>query len=402
MNRLLACCVGILVAGGGCGDNQPGRLTTPEQLAVDGKDGQRVEVIGEVHAVTFDSAQVAARKALLAAHRDAVEWVLEQDDEAQHAGHTAFTEPDAKYPRTEDRYVLIRTTKPAGITFGEPDFSIGRLGPAWGLGVRITNLDAAHPMPDVGAIIKVTGTLRRITWNQRDVQVPVVEDATIQVLVAPRRLAGPGDACGLDQECNDRLICDRATTRCVAPPREIYWADPWRDVNGACTTDLDCPLGQVCDPAYQIAATGDYAAHYFAAEDVGRHVCTIPADATLASQCPQVYTTRDIVSGRFVTGKEICVRIQPQFATRAEDNDTHAQMRLDEPIPYPQPDLTYNLFGVTTENGPMYRDPALPGGAVQDPVEGQTYIAVGTYRYDPSHGWYEVHPVKKYFAVAPR
>ena len=30
---------------------------------------------------------------------------------------------------------------------------------------------------------------------------------------------------------------------------------------------------------------------------------------------------------------------------------------------------------------------------------GNTYVAVGTVRYDPSHGWWEVHPVKQYFMV---
>jgi len=83
-------------------------------------------------------------------------------------------------------------------------------------------------------------------------------------------------------------------------------------------------------------------------------------------------------------------------ATVAEDNDTHDQMRVDEPIPYPQPDITYDLFGGVTENGPIYKDPTLPGGPVLDPAEGQDVIAVGTYRYDPDHGWYEVHPVKAY------
>jgi hypothetical protein len=389
----------LLFVTAGCGDNLTGKLSTPEQVVAGGKDGQRVEVIGEVHAVTYDSVQAASRKALLATHRDSVEWVLEQDDEAQRAGHTAFTDTGAKYPRTPDHYILLRTVTPPGVTFQDPDFSIGHIQAAWGLGVHLTELDPAHPMPDVGAVIKVSGTLRHITWNQREVDVPVLEDATVQILVAPLPLAGPGDRCTLDQACSDRLICDRATQRCTPPPREIYWADPFHDVNGACDTDGDCPLGQVCDLGHKIAATGDFAAHYFPAEDTGRHLCVPPPGATLASQCPRIYTTRDVAGGRFVTGKEICVRITPLLATRAEDGDTHAQMRLDEPIPYPQPDITYNLFGVTTENGPIYRDPGVLGGAIPDPEDGHSYVAVGTFRYDPDHGWYEVHPVKRYFPV---
>ena len=58
------------------------------------------------------------------------------------------------------------------------------------------------------------------------------------------------------------LICDRTSKKCVAPPREIFWGDPWHDVNGACDTDADCPLGQVCDPSHAMAATGTYAAQY--------------------------------------------------------------------------------------------------------------------------------------------
>jgi hypothetical protein len=47
----------------------------------------------------------------------------------------------------------------------------------------------------------------------------------------------------------------------------------------------------------------------------------------------------------------------------------------------------------------MYKNPALPGGAIVDPQPDQEVIAIGTYRYDPDHGWYEVHPVKAYFPV---
>ena len=76
-------------------------------------------------------------------------------------------------------------------------------------------------------------------------------------------------------------------------------------------------------------------------------------------------------------------------------------MHVDEPIPYPIDDIAYDLFGGTTENGPPYKDPTLPGGAVADPAVDQEVIAVGTYRYDPDHGWYEVHPVKAYLPPPP-
>jgi hypothetical protein len=112
-----------------------------------------------------------------------------------------------------------------------------------------------------------------------------------------------------------------------------------------------------------------------------------------------VYTTRDLVGARFVTGKEICVRVKSLANTQADDGDTHAQMQVDEPIPYPTADIAYHLFGGCTEVGPVHKDPALPGGPVLDPQPNDEWIAIGTYRYDPDHGWYEVHPVKAYLPV---
>ena len=106
-------------------------------------------------------------------------------------------------------------------------------------------------------------------------------------------------------------------------------------------------------------------------------------------------------TARFVTGKEICVRATLLAPTAAEDGDTHDQVVVDEPIPYPTDDIHYELFGATTENGPIYKDPTLPGGPVADPVAGQEFVAVGTYRYDPDHGWHEIHPVKAYFPPGP-
>ncbi len=372
-------------------------------MATGATDGQHVEVIGEVHTVTFESTQSAARKALLARRPDldqvhAIEWIFERGEqqERQRGQHHAFDDAGEDYPRATDRYILIRSVKPAGITTGEDDFIPTHIVEAWGLGIHLPDLAPGVAMPEVGTTIKVTGTFRRVTWNQREVQLPIVDDAVIEVISGPPDLKAMGATCALDQECNARLVCDRATTTCLPPPREIYWADPWHDVNGACTTDADCPLGQVCDGSYTIPATGLYAAQYFVAADTGRHLCRLAPGASVASQCPRIYTTRDLAGGRFVTGKEVCVRATLFVAVEAEDRDTHAQMRVDEPIPYPNADAAYNFFGATTENGPMYKDPALPGGPVVDPIEGQEVIAVGTYRYDPDHGWHEVHPVKAY------
>ncbi|HTJ43203.1 MAG TPA: hypothetical protein VL463_13955 [Kofleriaceae bacterium] len=371
-------------------------ISTPEQAISGAKDGDKLTITGQVHAVTFDSKQQAARKLQLANHPDSVEWVLEQDDEQQRGIAPAYMDTNAKYPRTPDHYVLFRTQVPDGITLAQPGFNNGRLPQAWGLGVHLTDIDPAQPMPELGATIKVTGTFAHVAWNARDTMMPVLEDATIEIVDGPAPLAGPGEHCDLDQACNARLICDRAAHTCQPPPREIYWADPWHDVNGACTTDDDCPLGQVCDQTYTMGSTGDYAAFYFPSQDVGRHLCVLAPGATVASQCPRIYSTRDLQGGRFVTGKEICVKVVPFIATQAEDHDTHDQMFVDEPIPYPTADAQPNVFGATTENGPPFKDPARPGGALPDPTGTDAKIAIGTYRYDPDHGWYELHPVKAY------
>lgn len=381
----------------GCGGHEFDGKGTAEEVTANAKDGQQVEATGEVFAVTWDSVQAPARKAMLAAHFDSIEYVLEQEDEAKRALVHAYEDTGAKYPRTEDRYVLIRTTTPAGITFGQPGFTPGKLEASWGLGIHLVGVDGSHPLPEIGTHVKVSGTFRRITWNAREVMVPIIDEPVVTIIDQPTPLAGVGEACTLDQACNARLVCDRATMKCAPPPREIYWSDPWRDVNGACDTDADCPLGQVCDPSYTLSNTGDYRTYYFASADVGRHVCTLaPNMRTVAAQCPRIYSTRDLVGARFATGKEICVRVRSLTNTHADDLDTHAQMKVDEPIPYPTADLAYHLFGGCTEVGPIYKDPSLPGGPVLDPPADTDFIAIGTYRYDPDHGWYEVHPVKAY------
>lgn len=137
--------------------------------------------------------------------------------------------------------------------------------------------------------------------------------------------------------------------------------------------------------------------HYFPERGAGRHLCVLAPGATLATECPRIYTPRDLVGGRFVTGKEICVRAPVWLPVVAEDGDTHVQLQVDEPIPYPSADASYDVFGAATENSPIYKDPALGAATVHDPVVNQDVVAIGTYRYDSGHGWYEVHPVKAYF-----
>jgi hypothetical protein len=388
-----------LLALAACGDPYNGTLT-PE-TAAGAPEGHLVVVIGTVFATSWDSTQTAMRKQQLSEHAGDLDWILEQGDEEIRGRVPAYDDAGAKYPRTPDHYVLVRSKTPPKVTNGDPDFTPGALVAAWGLGVHLMDIDPATPLPEIGDRIEITGKIAHVTWNTREVKVPIVEDPTITILDGAAPLAGPGDPCTLDQDCNARLVCDRTALTCMPPPREIYWADPWRDVNGACDTDADCPLGQVCDASHVIAATGAYAAHYFPAQDTGRHMCTLVPGATVASQCPRIYTARDIAGARFATGKEICVRATLLAPTAAADGDTHDQVFVDEPIPYPTDDIHYELFGATTENGPIYKDPTTPGGAVVDPVAGQEFVAVGTYRYDPDHGWYEVHPVKAYLPPPP-
>jgi hypothetical protein len=384
------------VALAACGDPYNGKLS-PEQAAK-APDGHLVVVVGTVFTTTWDSTQTATRKQELIDHAGDLDWILEQGAEEERGKLPAYDDAGAKYPRTPDHYILFRTKTPPAITQGDPDFTPGALTAAWTLGVHLTDIDPATPLPEIGTSIEVTGTIHHVIWNQREVKLPIIDDPTVTILDGPEPLAGPGDPCTLDQECNARLVCDRPTQTCMPPPREIYWSDPWRDVNGACDSDADCPLGQLCDTTYTIPATGMYAANYFAATDDGRHLCRLVAGATVASQCPRIYTTRDVAGGRFATGKEICVDATLLTQTPATDRDTHNQMHVDEPIPYPTDDAHYELFGATTENGPIYKNPALPGGPILDPVPEQRMIAIGTYRYDPDHGWYEVHPVKAYLA----
>lgn len=393
----------IAIASLGCG-GKTGPMT-PEQAASSAKDGQHVVVIGTVHTVTFDSVAVATRAAERAAHAGDMDWLLEEDTEQVEGNRTAAAAAPAppyddteNYHRTPDHYILIRSKVPPGVVQGQPGFTPGDLAAAWGLGIHVTNIDPPNdPMPEIGAKLKVTGTFRRITWNSREITLPIIDDATIEVLdPGPPPLAGPGEPCTVDQACNARLVCDRTSHTCVPTPHEIYWYDPWRDVNGACDSDADCPLGEVCDPSYTIPSTGPYAAQHLTADD-GRHVCVLAPGATLASECPRIYTSRDLAGGRFASGKEVCVRGTLLLHLVPSDNDTHDQLKVDEPIPYPTDDSHYELFGAVTENGPMYKDPSLPGGPVADPQVGQDVVAVGTYRYDMGHGWYEVHPVKAYF-----
>src|SRR3954452_16952095 len=111
-----------IVAVAGCGDSFDGK-GTPEQVAGGASEGQHVEVTGTVHPVTFDTQQSAARRAELVGHEGDIDFVIENEPEESRGVTPAFDEPGADYPRTDDHYILIRTTKPPGVPQDEAGFT---------------------------------------------------------------------------------------------------------------------------------------------------------------------------------------------------------------------------------------------------------------------------------------
>ncbi|MGE5184274.1 MAG: hypothetical protein ACM31C_19530, partial [Acidobacteriota bacterium] len=201
--------VWVLALLAACGDPYSGKLT-PEKAA-GAPEGHLVVVVGTVFATTWDSTQTAMRRQQLAQHGNDLDWILDQGDEQLRGRVPAYDDAGAKYPRTPDHYILIRSKTPSQVVQGNPDFTPGALAAAWGLGVHVTDIDPAAPMPEIGATIEITGTLHHVTWNARELTVPVVDDPTITILDGPPDLAGPGEPCTLDQACNARLVCDRAS-----------------------------------------------------------------------------------------------------------------------------------------------------------------------------------------------
>ncbi len=362
---------GIVVVSAGmlavaCGDNKRDTPFTPEEIVKTATDGKQVTFEGTVHAISFDTAPTS----------------------------------DGGFDLMPDRFVLVRSIASPKVRLADEDFDSGAVLEAWVLGVRIPEPTLTTAvLPPIGAQVRVTGAFHQEPWA--GITVPVIEGGVIEVLEGGRTLGAIGAACDNDLDCHDQLLCDRASTRCAAPPAGVVWASPFRDVNGACVTDADCPLGQTCDVRYTMVNDGGvYAPPYFAAEDAGKHLCVLPDGATVESVCPIIYVAADVSGGRFAAGKEVCVRAETWLAVYAEDGDTHLQTTVDEPLPYPRADTPYWIFGSTTENAPPYKDPSRPQPPVVDPDVGDVAVAVGTVRYDADHGWWEIHPVKQYFPVS--
>jgi hypothetical protein len=357
IGRRLLGIVGLVTGLAACKDSpDPDRIRTPEEAAQGGQDGEVMNVEGTVHTLTFE------------------------------------TEGDAAdlFSARGDRWLLIRSTVPERITID--DLDSGNVVPAWGLGIHLpeATLDDG-PLPQIGDRVRVRGTFRRIEWA--NVTVPVLEEATIELPDGTLALATAGQACTHDLDCHDRLICDRASGQCAAPPAGLVWGSDFRNLHGTCVTDADCPPAQVCELAYTVATEGEFAPPYYPERDAGKHLC-VPASTDQAAACRRVVTTADLSGGRYVPGKEICVGGEVWLAIGAEDGDTHLQLTIPEPLPYPIADTAYWIFGSTTEIAPPYKDPTRPQGAIMDPDEGDHIVVVGSIRFDDTHGWWEMHPVK--------
>lgn len=334
--------------------------STPEEVVARGVDGTRYTVHGTAFTVTFDNVKEADEYRLLG-----------------------------------DRHVLLRTGVPRGVTLGDLDNDA--LPAAWGLGVHVpAAMAATYSFPRVGDRVRATGTLARRAWTDRTVPVLELESMEVEQAAGPAPL-GEGERCARDGDCADHLICARASATCRRTPQPIQWGSAWHDVNGACDTDADCPLGQVCDLKYSMPAGGDFAPRIRKAEDTGRHLCVPAPGETRESLCPRPHPTADLVGGRFTQGREVCVAGEIFVTASAEDGDTHVQLTVPEPLPYPAATLPYAAFGGVSENAPPYKDPARPGGALADPRVRQKVVTIGTYRYDAGHGWFELHPVKAYW-----
>jgi hypothetical protein len=348
----------------------PGPLT-PEEVLAQGTVGKSFFVRGTVFAISFDNI------------------------------HNPQMDPNNGYTPKGDRYVLIRTVIPPGVQNGpDLEFDAAALLRAWSLGLFFDQASLANDtlsLPQIGDVVEVTGTFAMVPWDNS--MRPVLSNLSgFRVVTGKPALAKLGEACHVDLDCRDELACSRTTHTCVTLPA-TSWGDSWHDVNGACVTDSDCPAAQICDLTYTMSATDQYPPYYNAGVDIGKHLCIPDPGLTQAQICPRTVTSADLASGRFALGKEICVTGDILLTTIPTDGDTHTQMVVTEPLVLPVGDAAYYLFGATNENTPPYKNSSRMGGAIVDPKIDDTVMTLGTFRYDPGHGWFELHPIKKEWKV---
>ncbi|MCA9772935.1 MAG: hypothetical protein KC466_11050 [Myxococcales bacterium] len=299
--------------------------------------------------------------------------------------------------RNSWRYFLLEVTNGAGLSQTQL---------LWGVGARLsaTQLQVERiAIPYPGDVVEVAGTLTQETFGaeQRFVLNPVTSVATVS---SPNPvLADIGEACTHDISCRDDLFCNRTTLLCETGTPISWGGDP-RGVNGACDDDSDCPAGQFCEPGYTIesAAVDEFhGAHISAGRDVGRNLCQVPdRNAPTAEICPRAVTVDDLMSGRFIDGKEICVEDRVFLcAFNPGDYDTHCQLFIQKPLLYPVGDPPIVIVQSAFENAPPYKDPDNPQGALGDMPPNARLVTTGTVKWDSSHEWYEVHPYKWWRAV---
>ncbi len=268
----------------------------------------------------------------------------------------------------------------------------------WGLGVELplSLLQArGWRLAQTGDAIRVRGRLTRLAWDVAMVEKPTlteISEYAIEAAATARPQRGLGQPCERDMDCQDELWCERRGV-CGAIPA-LNWDSDQANINGTCLRDEDCPAGQRCDPGYRIPASGDYSPNYFPRRDIGRFLCQVDAAASPDSVCPQPAALADFLGGRYPDGKEICVQAQIAFPLLAPDRDTHVQGEVPWPLRYPETLPALGPFGAAMENVPMYKDPANPRGALADPPMGSRMRVLGTVHFDPSHGWWEIHPIK--------
>lgn len=309
-----------------------------------------------------------------------------------------------RYEVVGNRFALIKDVETAC------DFSSISLGRVWGdkvLGVEFTPAwyEQNNVLPSNGTRLRISGVFRMSIWNKNIV--PIIGDISA-IDITPSLNASSdvtlggyqfGEVCRSDMECDDNLICDRISNLCINSPGFMSRGSAWHGMNGACSTDDECPLGQICYQQLTIDDDdGEYSVINLIDQDKGKHIC-IPEDGeSMESLCPRIGTSADLAGERFVTGKEVCIKGKVIIAARSHaDGETHVQLKVDNPGAYPETTDRYETWGATTEIPPQYKNPILGSHVVGVPEKGEDIIVLGTYRFDEKHGWFEVHPVKAWW-----
>lgn len=307
----------------------------------------------------------------------------------------------SRYTIVGNRYALIKDVE------SKCDLSTIGTWSIWGDKVIGLELPPSwdEQIPPNGTLLRTSGLFTIDDWNGNFVplirevasfETPLLSSDIDQMVFETHQL---GEACQSDMECDDNLICDRSTNLCAKSPEFLMRGSTWHSINGACIRDDDCPLGQVCFQPLTIGEeAGEYSVISFNDQDRGKHIC-IPQDGeSLESLCPRIGTSEDLAGQRYTTGKEVCIKGKVLLvALSAQDREFHVQLKVEYPKVYPDITDDYATWGATTEIAPQYRNPILGDHTVELPKKWEEIIILGTYRFDEKHGWFEVHPVKRWW-----